>query len=159
MERWVYEVVALALQAIGIVAFVVWKLGDIRTQITIEILQNRSTSGTALAEHQAADNKEFATIRSEALQHLSRIQGMISDGNATLRHDVGESLAAIRQKIADSDLTQAQKELWNRDHFLQKDSFHKAHEALEEDVKERLEDLKRVVDRIETKIIDNPKER
>lgn len=141
MDQWIVGLIALTVQAGGIIAFVTWKLGDIR----IEILTNRSLSSDALTKHQETDGREFASVRSDAFQAMTKLTDIIINGNDKLKREVGEGLAALRQKITDTEMMAKQIELWNRDHFLQKENHHITTSKLEGDINEKLNDLKEMI--------------
>lgn len=57
----------------------------------------------------------------------------------------GETINAIRQKIVDG-------ELWNRDHFVRRDSFLLVSQKFEESLSSMVERMERRLDRVEEKL-------
>ena len=64
-------------------------------------------------------------VADSADKKLATLTHSVTERSNRDRHDYGEALAAVRQKITDV-------EMWNRDHFVTKESFDRLEEGLKD---------------------------
>lgn len=133
----IYVSVGTAVAVIGGTARIVWKLSRIEKEVRDE------------GDQKIKNVRESFDAEIDNLQRdIVRLERAGGERGETLRHEFGETAAALRTKIHEV-------ETWNRDTFVRKDSFEMVIGRLEKSLEklgDKIEDrIERLADRLQHK--------
>ena len=111
------------LTASGTIAVTTWKVSRFLSSFETDITK-------LINDHQLSDNIEFGKIRKE-----------IDETGDTVRHEFGETSAALRTHLHKVELTISESKVNNLETFIKRTSFYETIKEINEDVKDLIKDV------------------